>query len=205
MTLRTLCFSLLIGLLWAAPARAQADVADAFNRTSPLVVENPTWGWADNRDPDSPRPSPNAVAGLQIGSTRVLIAYGSPGVKGRKIFGGLVPYGRVWRTGANEATTITFTDDVEVAGHPVAAGTYSLFTIPGETTWTIILNTENHQWGAYDYDAAADEVRFEVPRQEAPFTERLTFGFADVDPDAFSASVVLRWATTQVAFPVVEP
>ena len=90
-----------------------------------LLYENPSFEWKDNRDPESPRPSPNAFAGLQIGSTRITISYGSPAIKGRKIFGGLVPYGVVWRTGANEATTITFSEDALVEGHEVSAGTYS--------------------------------------------------------------------------------
>ncbi len=187
------------------PARAQADVADALGRTSPLTVENPTWGWQDNRDPDSPRPSPNAVAGLQVGSTRILITYGSPGARGRKIFGRLVPYGRLWRTGANEATTITFTDRVQVEGLDVLPGTYSLFTLPGPETWTVVLNRINNQWGQSDYDPEADVLRVTVPRQESAFTERLTFGFEQIDTDAFSAAVVLRWETTKIAFSIVEP
>jgi len=172
---------------------------------SPLVYDDPTFAWSDNRDPEAPRPSPNAFAGLQIGSTRVMIAYGSPGVRGRTIFGGLVPYGAVWRTGANEATTITFTGDVLVEGTAVAAGTYSLFTIPGERMWTIILNAENNQWGAYNYDEGKDVLRFTAPVREASFVERLRFGFEAVEPQAFAASVVLTWDTVAVAFRVEEP
>jgi len=106
------------------------------------------------------------------------------------IFGELVPYGAVWRTGANEATTITFTGDVLVEGTAVPAGTYSLFTIPGGHEWTIIFNAENNQWGAYDYDEGKDVLRFTVPAREGPFVERLRFGFEEIEPEAFAASVV---------------
>ena len=98
---RTGTLVLLAALLVAGPAQAQPQ--------SPLVYDDPVFAWTDNRDPEAPRPSPNAFVGLQIGSARVMITYGSPGVKGRTIFGNLVSYGNLWRTGANEATTITFT------------------------------------------------------------------------------------------------
>ncbi|MDX1702488.1 MAG: DUF2911 domain-containing protein, partial [Melioribacteraceae bacterium] len=87
-----------------------------------------------------PRLSPKSFVGQTIGYTKVMINYGSPGVKERSIWGGLVPYGEVWRTGANEATTIEFDSDVFIEGNKVAAGKYSLFTIPGEDKWTVILN-----------------------------------------------------------------
>lgn len=79
-----------------------------------------------------------------------------PNVKGRKIFGGLEPYGKVWRTGANSATVITFSDDVTIEGNKVPAGEYALFTIPNATEWTIILNKTSKQWGAYEYKPADD-------------------------------------------------
>lgn len=170
-----------------------------------LVYDDPVFEWKDNRDPEAPRPSPNTFVGLQIGSTRVMIAYGSLGVKGREIFGSLLPYGVLWRTGANEATTITFTGDVLIEGHDVPAGTYSLFTIPDEQEWTIIFNKENNQWGAFGYKEKEDVLRITAPAQEAPFRENLAFGFEQVDPDGFSASVVLNWEKTRVVFKVEEP
>ena len=195
--LRTGILVLLATWLVAEPVQAQ--------RPSPLVYDDPVFEWTDNRDPEAPRPSPNAFVGLQIGSTRVMIAYGSPGVKGRTIFGGLEPYGRIWRTGANEATTITFTDDVLVEGHEVPAGTYSLFTIPGEAEWTVILNKENNLWGAADYRESENVLRITCTPEQAEKRERLAFYFEDIDPDAFSASVVLHWETTRVAFAIEEP
>ncbi len=194
---RTGILVLLAAWLVAKPVQAQ--------RPSPLVYDDPVFEWTDNRDPEAPRPSPNAFVGLQIGSTRVMIAYGSPGVKGRTIFGGLEPYGRIWRTGANEATTITFTDDVLVEGHEVPAGTYSLFTIPGEAEWTVILNKENNLWGAADYRESENVLRITCTPRQAEKRERLAFFFEDIDPDAFSASVVLHWDTVNVSFKIVEP
>jgi hypothetical protein len=110
---RTAAVAALVALALAAPAFAQLDL---------------------------PRPSPKATVSQQVGLTDVSIAYCRPGVKGREIWGALVPYGEVWRTGANEATTITFSSDVTVQGNPVAAGTYGLFTLPGKDEWTVILN-----------------------------------------------------------------
>ena len=195
--LRTGILVLLAAWLALEPVQAQ--------RPSPLVYDDPVFEWTDNRDPEAPRPSPNAFVGLQIGSTRVLVAYGSPGVKERTIFGNLVSYGNVWRTGANEATTITFTDDVLVEGHEVPAGTYSLFTIPGRTEWIVILNKKNNQWGSQDYLASDDVLRITCTPRQAEKRERLAFYFENIDPDAFSASVVLHWDTVKVSFKIEEP
>jgi hypothetical protein len=99
-----------------------------------------------------------------VGGTEVMIKYAQPAVKGRLVFGtkaqkALVPYGEVWRTGANESTTIEFSNDVTVQGKKLAKGVYSLFTIPGETDWTIIFNKEAKMWGAYTYKAEKDVLR----------------------------------------------
>ncbi len=98
-----------------------------------------------------------------IGATKVSVVYGSPSVKGREVWGGLVPFGKVWRTGANDATSIEFSGDVEIEGKKLAAGKYGLFTIPGEKEWTIIFNKTAEQWGAYNYDASKDVLRVTVP------------------------------------------
>ena len=188
---------LLAAWLGAGPAQAQPQ--------SPLVYDDPVFAWTDNRDPEAPRPSPNAFVGLQIGSARVMIAYGSPGVKGRTIFGNLVSYGNLWRTGANEATTITFTADVLVEGHEVSAGTYGLFTIPGKTEWIVILSNKNNLWGSQNYLASDDLLRITGTPRQAEQRERLAFYFEDIDPDAFSASVVLHWDTVKVSFKIEEP
>ncbi|MGA7616718.1 MAG: DUF2911 domain-containing protein [Thermoanaerobaculia bacterium] len=147
-----------------------------------------------------PRPSPKASVSQTVGVTDVTITYSRPGVKDRVIWGGLVPYGKVWRTGANEATTITFSSDVKVEGQPLKAGRYALFTIPTESTWTLIFNKDADQWGAYDYDPAKDVLRVEVQPKQHDFHERMTFAFPAVDDD--SATVALAWEKLIVPFRV---
>jgi len=147
-----------------------------------------------------PRPSPKASVMQQAGITEMTITYSRPGVKGRAIWGELVPWGEVWRTGANEATTITFSTPVTIAGTAVPAGTYGLFTIPGEKEWTVILNKAAKQWGAYEYKPEEDLLRFPVTPTAAPFTERLTFTFPNTTPDG--TDVTLTWKELAVSFHV---
>ena len=151
---------------------------------------------AQERANEEIRASPNAVVGQTIGMTDVLITYGRPSVRDRDIFGDLVPYDAVWRTGANEATTITFSDDVMIEGQPLAAGTYSLFTIPGEDEWTLIFNSVANQWGAYDYDEASDVLRVTVEPEESDYSELMTFSFDEVGET--SGELVLHWDETAV-------
>ena len=149
-------------------------------------------------DLDLPRPSPKATAAQTVGVTDITIAYCRPSVRGRVIWGGLVPYDQVWRTGANEATTITFSDEVAIEGHELPAGTYGLFTIPGKDEWTVIFNKGAKQWGAYDYKQADDVLRVKVKPQQAAFTEVMTFGFPTVTID--STTVALTWDKLEVQF-----
>jgi hypothetical protein len=149
---------------------------------------------------DYPRASPRATVTQTVGTTEVSIAYNRPGVKGRAIWGDLVPYDRVWRTGANEATTITFADEVTIAGTKLPAGTYGLFTIPGRSEWTFVLNKGAKLWGAYEYKQAEDVLRVKATPSAAPFSERLTFTFANVETE--SADVVLAWEKLQVSFAI---
>lgn len=150
---------------------------------------------------DLPRVSPKATVSQTVGLTDISIAYCRPGVKGRVIWGELVPYGQVWRTGANEATTITFSDTVTVAGTAVPAGTYGLFTIPGKETWTVILNKGAKLWGAYEYKQEEDVLRFSVtPRPGAAHEEWMQFRFENLT--AKSAEIVLAWEKLEVAFTV---
>jgi hypothetical protein len=149
---------------------------------------------------DYPRASPKATVTQTVGMTEVSIAYCRPGVKGRTIWGDLVPYDQVWRTGANEATTITFGDEVTIGGTALPAGTYGLFTIPGKNEWTIVINKGAKLWGAYEYKQAEDVVRVKATPSAAPFAERLTFTFANVETE--SADVVLAWDKVQVSFPI---
>jgi hypothetical protein len=109
-----------------------------------------------------PRPSPKATVTQTIGYTDVTVAYSRPGVKARVIWGSLVPYDKPWRTGANEATTFTCSEEITFEGKKLPAGTYSLFTIPGHKMWTVVLNKEKDLWGAYEYKPEQDILRAEV-------------------------------------------
>ncbi len=123
------------------------------------------------------KPSPAKEATGKIGDVSVTINYSSPAVKGRKVFGEMEPYGKVWRTGANEATRIKFDKDVVVEGKQLPAGEYALFTIPEERgDWTVIFNKEAKQWGAYKYQESEDAVRVKVaPKKSDSINERLKF------------------------------
>ena len=147
-----------------------------------------------------PRLSPNASVSQTVGYTNITINYCRPFVHGRKIWGALVPFGQVWRTGANEATTIQFTTDVTIEGNKVPAGKYSFFTIPIETEWTIIINKVDKQWGAYSYKQEDDLVRFKVKPEQSSFTENLCYSFSNLSDAA--ASVVIKWENLQVSFKV---
>jgi len=143
----------------------------------------------------TPAPSSTQTIIQDFGLGKITLTYSRPNVKGRKIFGYTEPYNAVWRTGANAATTITFTDDVTLEGHKVAAGTYGLFTIPGENEWTIILNKTAKQWGAYDYNVADDYLRFTVKAVKIQENvETLTLQFTNVFPT--SADLNLLWEHT---------
>src|SRR6476660_9378734 len=104
----------------------------------------------------TPAPSSSQTIEQSFGLGKVTLNYSRPNMKGRKVFGDLVPFGAVWRTGANTATTLTFSEDVSIAGQKVPAGKYALFTIPGQQEWTIIINKTNQQWGSYAYNQADD-------------------------------------------------
>ncbi|HSP06409.1 MAG TPA: DUF2911 domain-containing protein [Acidobacteriota bacterium] len=147
---------------------------------------------------DIPRVSPKASVSQVIGLTEVKITYSRPGVKNRTIWGGLVPYDKVWRTGANEATTFTTSTDVKVEGQPLTAGTYALFTIPGKTEWTIIFNKTADQFGAFEYKQDQDVLRVKVKPDTASPQEWMGFAFQNLSLD--SADVVLRWEKLQVKF-----
>jgi hypothetical protein len=121
------------------------------------------------------RPSPPAQVTGTVGDATISVSYSSPAVKERAIWGDLVPYNKVWRTGANEATVFETSADITINGSSLPAGKYSLFTVPGEETWTVIFNSDPDQWGSYKYDNAKDVLRVEVTPGEASFKERLEF------------------------------
>ncbi|MGZ7080299.1 MAG: DUF2911 domain-containing protein [Thermoanaerobaculia bacterium] len=148
-----------------------------------------------------PRPSPKASVMQTVGLTDMTIVYSRPSVKGRPIWGALVPYDKVWRTGANEATTIAFTNDVSINGQKLAAGTYSLHTIPAQSgDWTLIFNSVANQWGSFTYDQTKDALRVKATPIKGDFHELLTFDVPEVSAD--SAKVVLRWENLAVPFSV---
>jgi hypothetical protein len=147
-----------------------------------------------------PRVSPKASVSQTIGVTDITVTYCRPGVKGRVIWGELVPYDKPWRTGANEATTFATTDDVTIAGQKLAAGTYSLFTLPTAGDWTVIFSRQKDLWGAFAYDSTQDALR--VPRKPsaAEPVEWMRFSFENLTPG--SADLVLRWEKFELAIPV---
>jgi hypothetical protein len=125
---------------------------------------------------DTPPASPPATAKGKIGDATVTVNYNSPAVKGRKIYGELVPYNKVWRAGANEATTVEVDRDVKVEGKSLPAGKYAFFVIPTEGDWTVIFNKVASQWGAYKYEEAQDALRVKVkPRKTKKLNERLAY------------------------------
>lgn len=149
------------------------------------------------------RVSPAAIATATIGQNTVTVNYSSPAVKGRPIWGDLVPYDKIWRTGANEATMVTFTEDVTIAGQPLSKDTYALFTIPTAEAWTVIFNFEERQWGSFKYDISEDALRVPMqPVMQDSIVESLTFS---VIPDANQTGGVIRmqWEKLQLDIPFV--
>lgn len=152
------------------------------------------WGASQAQAQNDPakRPSPAATATGKAGKATVTINYSSPSVKGRKIWGELEPYGKVWRAGANEATTITFDQPVTVEGQALPAGTYAFFVIPTEQAWTVIFNKTAKQWGAFKYDQQQDALRANVtPIKTKDLTERLSYTVE-------KPGIVLRWEYVQL-------
>jgi tetratricopeptide (TPR) repeat protein len=147
-----------------------------------------------------PDASQHATVMQQIGMTEIKIDYHRPGVKGREIWGALVPYNQVWRAGANENTTISFSKDVIVDGKKVPVGTYGLHMIPTETEWTIILNKDYRAWGSFFYKEENDLMRFKVKPVTAEFQEWLMYTFDEVTPNSATAS--LNWEKLKVPFKI---
>jgi hypothetical protein len=173
-------------------------------------------------------PSPSAAQGPQVraslkagvmqrlgADTDITIEYSRPGVKGRKIWGALVPYGMApgnqysknqpfpWRAGANENTTISFSKDVLIEGKPLPAGKYGLHMVPSEKEWTIIFSKNNSAWGSFSYKPEEDVLRITVTPVAAPFEEWLSYGFDDLAGK--SATAFLRWEQLKVPFKISLP
>ncbi|UXX80016.1 DUF2911 domain-containing protein [Reichenbachiella carrageenanivorans] len=141
--------------------------------------------------------SPPKVTQASVNDNKVVINYSSPSKKGREIYGGLVPYDKIWRTGANEATTIELSKDANIGGVDVKAGKYALFTIPGEKEWTIIINSNAKQWGTNSYDKGKDVGRFTVaPSALRNEQESFTIDLND------SGTTTISWDKTMVQFTI---
>ena len=147
-----------------------------------------------------PRPSPFAKVSQVVGLTEISVDYSSPGVKGRKIWGAVVPHDQVWRAGANAATKVTFSKDIAVGDTPVPAGTYSFFVIPGKSTWTLIVNKEPNQPGAFAYKKEQDLLRYTAKPQAIAMRERLAYLISNFTDEA--ASLDLEWEKIRVSLPI---
>ena len=146
------------------------------------------------------RPSPLAIVAIRYKDAYIKITYSQPQKKGREIFGKLVPYDQVWRTGANEATELTTTKNIQINGTLLKAGTYSLFTIPQKDSWTIIINSEVGLWGAYNYNSKLDVMRFNIPPSATDTVyESFTMQF---DHRNEVADLLLYWDRTKISIPV---
>lgn len=147
-----------------------------------------------------PQPSPSAKVMQTVGLTEFTVTYSRPSMRDREIFGELVPYGKLWRTGANANSTIEFNTPVTFEGTTVESGKYSLYTIPGENAWQIILNRKTDSWGTGDYSEEMDVLRMQVPAQETgQMAESFTICFQNVSGS--NAHLILRWSDVKVAVP----
>ena len=175
-----------------------------FRALAPLVVMSGfmagVLSHAQSTILELPRQSQHAVLTQRIGITDVTISYHRPLAGSRKIWGGVVPYGQPWRAGANENTTIQFTDPVLVEGKPLDRGTYGLHMIPTADEWTVIFSKNSTSWGSFTYDPKEDALRVNVKPQPAEFHDALTYDFDQLKPD--SAVVSLRWEKLAVPFNV---
>jgi REP element-mobilizing transposase RayT len=150
-----------------------------------------------------PLVSPHSIIQQHIGVSEVTVDYSRPGKRGRQVMGNLVPYGRIWRVGANESTKITFTDDVKVAGHEVPKGTYALYAFPYEKEWTIIIHKNTQHWGdgRDEYDEKEDWVRFKVKPEKIPYLqESFLITFDELDHNG--ATMKWLWEYTSISFKI---
>jgi hypothetical protein len=172
-----------------------------FTSTLIVLLQLSSLSESFAQDALKPRPSPTSIVTLKKDDTYIKVTYGRPHKKDRDTFGGeLVPYGQVWRTGANEATEITITKDIKLAGQVVKAGTYTIFTIPEKDHWTIILNSDLGQWGAYRYDEKKDVLRFRVNTEVSEVLfEPFTILFEQKED---KAQMIMVWDKTRVVIPI---
>lgn len=147
-----------------------------------------------------PRESPRQEIVQTVGDARIAIVYHRPKIKGRKVWGDIVPYGKVWRTGANENTIFETNRDVTINGSPLPAGKYGFHAIPTETEWTLIFSKKNDDWGSFGYDEKNDALRVKVKPEAHKFKETLIYEFGDVT--ANEAKVVMNWENLSIQFNV---
>jgi hypothetical protein len=149
----------------------------------------------------TPRPSPLAMATARYKDTYLKIVYGQPHKRGREIFGKTVPFGQVWRTGANESSEITVTKDILISNQLLKAGTYSIYSIPEKNKWTIIINSDVGMWGSYNYNILQDVLRFEAPVETLNDVVYEPFTIL-IDQQTDKATISLLWDKTKVTFPI---
>lgn len=165
----------------------------------PELIHESNQAWANAKEINKRVSPPVSVVSDNKDGLQMAIHYSSPFVNGRTIWDSLVAYNKVWRTGANEATVIEFGKDAVIEGNNIAAGSYSLFTIPTETGFTVILNSVADQWGHYDYDESKDVLRFTVPNTEVVFSESLNF---KIENTADGFKVLFAWENRGLEFEV---
>lgn len=165
-----------------------------------FIASIPAVTWA--QELSKPRLSPLAIESARYKDHYVKITYSQPQKRGREIFGKLVPYGKIWRTGANEATELTTARNIAVNGSLLKAGTYSIFTIPEEGSWTIILNSEPGLWGSYNYNEALDVLRFNVPVQKVPGDLVYESFTIQLDQQNEVITMSMMWDKTRVSIPI---
>lgn len=160
----------------------------------------PLFASAVQAELELPKPSPHAEVSQRVGVTDIDVEYSSPAVRGRTIWGELVPYDEMWRTGANACTEIEFSTDVMFAGEKVKEGEYCLFTVPGKKSWQVILNSNTDLWGANNYSKDDEVLRVELTPITLDKSERMQFRFVDFDDS--SATLVLHWDTLGLEIPI---
>ena len=188
--------------LYLGIVRLDKSNSRKMTRTTVTILLTALMLYVKAQDAEYPFPSlsPKGTISQMVGNTMIGIEYERPSVRKRQIFGGLVPWNEIWRTGAAHCTKISFDKSVEVGGQRIEAGIYALFTIPGEKEWVIILNTDTSLSGISNYDAGRDVARFvEIPDESSRFYETLNFDIEILPNDAM---IFLSWANVQISFSV---
>ena len=184
-------FLLIVSVIWSCSPSEKS--------TEEVTTDHSAHSTEESTESAAKPKSPKQMSMSNVGNNHVHIEYSSPSKRGRQIFGGLVAYGEVWVTGAHNATSINFTTDVQIGDTVIEKGKYALFTIPGEDTWTIIINTNWDQHLADDYSIEEDVVRVEVsPKSLDEEVEALTFEVTEIDEN--SGTISISWGSTSVSF-----